>query len=301
MQASVPKKIIWLASYPKSGNTWFRLFLTALLGDDRLNINETKTDGIFSSREIFENATDIDSYELTDEEVKELMPQVFNHVATEVEKERLFIKVHDAYTLNSVKQPIIPYEATICALYFIRNPLDLVASLANHNDSSLDDAIKLMNNPIGALSKIKNHANTNKQFKQLLLSWTGHVESWTGKLPFPVMVIRYEDMLNDTLNVFTNAVKFMGIEIAREKIENALNETKFDKLQQQEKIAGFAETISKNKLFFRKGTAGNWIEELNINQVNLIINKHQITMEKYSYNSNLKKKHVKIKKVKYLQ
>src|SRR5258706_1512744 len=94
------KKIIWLASYPKSGNTWFRAFLTALLGNGDLNINQMKTDGIFSSRGIFDDATDMDSTYLLDSEVKLLLPEVFTHVISQYEKDRLFVKIHDAYTLN---------------------------------------------------------------------------------------------------------------------------------------------------------------------------------------------------------
>src|ERR1700744_765885 len=127
------KKIIWLASYPKSGNTWFRAFLTALLGDGDLNINMMKTDGIFSSRGIFDDATDMDSTYLYDDEVKQALPEVFTHVVSQYAKPRLFVKIHDAYTMSVDGTPIIPAEPTLCALYFIRNPLDVAGSFANHN------------------------------------------------------------------------------------------------------------------------------------------------------------------------
>jgi hypothetical protein len=278
-----PKKIVWLASYPKSGNTWFRAFLTALLGDGDLNINEMKTDGIFSSRAIFDNCTDMDSTELYDSEVKNLLPDVFRHQAELYRKDKLFVKIHDAYTLNTNKEAIVPAEPTLCALYFIRNPLDVVGSFANHNDSTLDEAIELMNNKKGSLAKQPRNRNVNNQFKQLMLSWSGHVESWTNDLPFPVLVIRYEDMLADTFNTFTKVVEFMSISVTAEQIEKAIEGSKFEKLQQMESKDGFAEKNRKSERFFRKGIAGNWVNELNTEQVKSIIDNHATIMERYNY------------------
>lgn len=279
----VPKKIVWLASYPKSGNTWFRTFLTALLGNGDLNINEIKTDGIFSSREIFDSCTDLDSTELRDEEVKLLQPEVFCHLASINEKERLLIKIHDAYTYNQLKTPIVPALPTLCALYFIRNPLDIVASLANHNSSTLDEAIALMNNTKGCLASQKNNKNVNNQLRQLMLDWSGHVASWTSQTAFPVEVIRYEDMLTDTLATFTRAIEFMGIETSRERILKAIEETQFHKLKALEIAGGFKEKAQKSETFFRTGRAGNWTKELTPDQAETIIAQHEGMMKKYNY------------------
>jgi hypothetical protein len=277
------KKIVWLASYPKSGNTWFRAFLTALLGDGDLNINEMKTDGIFSSRGIFDGCTDMDSTYLYDSEVKNLLPDVFKYQASQYQKDKLFIKIHDAYMLNDNGLPIVPEEPTLCALYFIRNPLDVAGSFASHNGGTIDEAIELMNNEKGSLARQSRSRNVNNQFKQLMLSWSGHVNSWSADLPFPVFVIRYEDMLADTKAVFTRAVRFMKISVTEEQIDKAIAETKFEKLQQQEGKDGFAEKNKKSKLFFRKGVAGDWVNELTPLQIKTIINEHSEVMKRYGY------------------
>lgn len=279
----IAKKIVWLASYPKSGNTWFRAFLSALLGDGELNINEMKTDGIFSSRGIFDSCTDIDSTYLRDEEIKLLQPEVFCNVAAEYEKERLFIKIHDAYTYNQREQPIVPTQPSFCALYFIRNPLDIVASLANHNGSTIEQAITLMNNPNGCLARQKNNLNINNQLRQLMFDWSGHVESWTSQKAIPVQVIRYEDMLHDPLATFTKAVEFMGIEVKQENIVKAIEETSFDKLKSQELKSGFKERNKKGNNFFRSGSAGNWTKELTEPQIENIIARHKNIMTSYNY------------------
>lgn len=118
-EKSIEPKIVWLASYPKSGNTWFRAFLTALLGDGDLNINQMRTDGIFSSRHIFDDATDMDSTYLYDSEVKQMLPDVFTHVVSQYAKPKLFVKVHDAYSINDAGIPIIPAEPTHLSLIHI--------------------------------------------------------------------------------------------------------------------------------------------------------------------------------------
>ncbi|MEI6679875.1 MAG: sulfotransferase domain-containing protein [Mariniphaga sp.] len=278
----IPKKIVWLASYPKSGNTWFRAFLSALLGDGDVDINDMKTDGIFSSRQIFDLCTDLDSTYLPDEEVKLLQPEVFNYLATITDKERLFIKVHDAYTLNQSDKPIIPVESTICALYFIRNPLDVACSFANHLSGTTDEAIAVMNNPNGMLARQKENLNVNNQFRQLLLSWSEHAESWTLQTNFPVLLIRYEDMLADTRTVFTQAARFIGISADAGQIEQAISASKFSRLKQIENDKGFKESRY-GRTFFRQGESGNWKNELHSQQVDIIISNHTKLMQLHNY------------------
>lgn len=280
--ASPSKKIIWLASYPKSGNTWFRTFLTALLNEDALDINNIKTDGIFSSRLIFDTLTDIDSTCLYDSEVKMIQPEVYNHLSSIHEKDRLFIKIHDAYTLNRAGRPIVPEEATRCAVYFIRNPLDIAGSWANHSGCTIDRSIELLNDPESVLSQPDNF-NVNVQLTQLMLSWSGHVKSWTAKLPFPVLPVRFEDMLNDGFNTFSKVISFIGLDIPDEKIEQAISATRFEQLQQKEKEGGFKEKLVGNHMFFRKGKADNWKNELNDRQIESIINCHYDAMKKFNY------------------
>ncbi len=242
-----------------------------------------KTNGIFSSRSVFDDATDMDSTYLYDSEVKELLPEVYNEAASRYPKDRLFIKIHDAYVNNPAGKPIVPSEHTLCALYFIRNPLDVVASLASHNAGSIEDALQTMNNPEGSLNSQKMNLNIRRQFKQLLLSWSGHVESWTSGLPFPVLVLRYEDMLHDTLNTFSKAAAFLGLEKSRTEIEKAIAKSSFEKLKEQENEKGFKERNSKEGSFFRSGKSGGWANELTAEQAKLIINNHRKTMEKYHY------------------
>lgn len=279
--------LVWLASYPKSGNTWFRAFLTALLGESEdLDLNGLKTNGIFSSRQIFDAFTDLDSTYLYDEEVKLLLPEVFTALSIEAEKTQ-YIKVHDAYTVNAREQPIIPSAVTRCALYIIRNPLDIAGSFANHMNSTIDHAIKLMNDPLGSLATQKNNHNTNPQLKQLMFNWSDHVKSWINQSAFPVHVIRYEDMLNDPVNTFTSAIKYIGLDCSPDNITKAIEATQFNKLQQKEKAAGFREKNHAANSFFRSGKSGNWINELTKQQAQSILDHHAEVMKQYGYDINI--------------
>lgn len=274
------QNIIWLASYPKSGNTWFRAFLSALLNDGKVAINEMKTDGIFSSRQVFDSFTDIDAENLNEEELQLLHPQVFTQVAANSRK-KLYVKIHDAYTFNTAGKPIVPTEPTQCAVYIIRNPLDIAASLANHNRQSLDAAIAALNNPDHYLNPSK--TKFLDQVPQFTGSWSYHVESWLSHPPFPVMCIRYEDLLESPVEHFTRAVAFLKLDATAAAIEKAVTASSFDKLKEQEDSVGFSEATNHQTRFFRKGHAGGWKDELSATQADNIVTAHSDVMKKFGY------------------
>ncbi|MCX6204892.1 MAG: sulfotransferase domain-containing protein [Bacteroidetes bacterium] len=279
------KKIIWLASYPKSGNTWFRVFITALLNNGIVNINDLKTNGIFSSRTIFDNYTDIDSSYLYDDEAKIVLPDIYRELALD-KKEQIFIKVHDAFICNQLEDPIIPENVSFCAIYFIRNPLDIAGSLANHLNSSLDKAVNFMCKKDACFSPQKANLNTSKQIRQYLSDWSFHVETWTTIPRFPVHVVRYEDMVTNPFDTFKGILSKIGwLEYNDIQIQLAIDASSFSALQSQEKKIGFIEKpLTSVPLFYRKGKINNWKDELTENQVTTIINTHHKVMKMYDYN-----------------
>ena len=137
--------IIWLASYPKSGNTWFRVFLTNLRGEEGgpANINKLHSAPIASARGIFDDEAGVEASDLTPDEIDRLRPEIYTHLAKQAE-ETLFMKVHDACTSNDKNLPLFPEEATAGAIYIIRNPLDVVVSFADHSGWDYDKAILRM-------------------------------------------------------------------------------------------------------------------------------------------------------------
>ena len=136
--------IFWLASYPKSGNTWFRIFLTNLLREAcaPADINDLKESPYASARAMFDEFTGIEASDLCADEIDRLRPELYRYLADHAEGP-FFMKIHDAYTLVADNQPLIPTAASTGALYFIRNPLDVAVSFAHHSGWDYDTKLPL--------------------------------------------------------------------------------------------------------------------------------------------------------------
>ena len=277
-----PNKILWLASYPKSGNTWFRAFLSALLDEGEVDINRMNSDGIFSSREIIDACADISSRDLYDDEVKLILPDVYRYYAAE-KKTLSIIKVHDNFGYNKSGTKLIPEDVTHCAIYLIRNPLDVAGSLANHMNSSIQEAVDMLNNKKAYMARQRKNLNTNIQTRQFLSDWSSHVHSWVTLPNFPVYVVRYEDMLANTFDTFKKVLDVINLPYSDEKIRKAIQASSFDILSKQESEKGFREKAPRSARFFRAGKAGNWEKELNEQQINQLMSMHNNTMKKYGY------------------
>jgi hypothetical protein len=274
--------ITWLASYPKSGNTWFRVFLTNLQGnlEEPAGINCLGATPIASTRGIFDEAAGFESSDLTTEEIDRLRPEIYEHIAANAE-DNLFMKVHDAYTWVDKAIPMFPDRATKGAIYFLRNPLDVAVSFAHHSGWDYDRTISNMANEKTAFcSKQKKLHN---QLQQKLLSWSRHVLSWVENPGFNICILKYEDMKQNPFETFEKAVKFSGLDHGTDEIQKAIDLSSFEELQRQEKENGFKEKSSPSKLFFRKGKIGSWKEELSDKQVEQIIKDHGQVMRRFGY------------------
>jgi len=276
--------IVWLASYPKSGNTWLRVFLSNYLcdGDEPVDINKLEAMGIASAHGLFEQYAGIESSELTADEIDAYRPEVYRMVAAANEDVR-FIKVHDAYTLLPDGHPLFPAQATQGAVYIIRNPLDVAVSMRHHmNDKHIDKTIARMANPMATLSASVKHGST--QFRQKLLTWSGHVRSWLdSSKTFPVLLVRYEDMQQNPHTTFAQVVDFVGLPVDDDRLAKAIRFSRFDALQQQEIEYGFREQPGSRSLFFRQGQAGGWRQVLAEAQVAQITAAHHDMMHRFGY------------------
>ena len=276
------KNIIWLASYPKSGNTWFRAFLTNLLSnsDSPANINDLTETSISSSRKIFDEYTGLSSSDLTFDEIDQMRPDVYRMQSQESD-ELLFKKVHDKYYQTDNKQALFPSDISKGVVYFIRNPLDVLVSFAYHSSKPVEKMISVISDSDYAFCD--NTDRLQNQLRQNLGSWSDHVDSWTEQSNIPVHIIRYEDMINDTLKTFSKAVEFVGFKKTELQIVKAIKKSDFSVLADQEMEDGFKEKMIKSKSFFRKGEIGDWQNYLDKNAINKIINKHSKVMLKYGY------------------
>ncbi|MBX3445555.1 MAG: sulfotransferase domain-containing protein [Parvibaculaceae bacterium] len=271
--------LIWLASYPKSGNTWMRIFLLNLLRDrdEPLDINRmgamSPTD---SSRGWYEPFARAPLEELTMAELAKLRPQGHRRIS-ELRPDPILVKTHNFF--GSWKGvPLHTASLTSGAIYIVRNPLDVVLSTQHHfGVPDIEGAIGFIANE-GAGTKL-----TGEQVPEFYRSWSGHVRSWTERPSPKILVVRYEDLVSAPEKEFGRVVRFLGIPADAAKIARAIRFASFDQLKKQESERGFIEKPDKAERFFREGKSGGWQDRLSPDQVARIVADHREQMARFNY------------------
>ena len=293
------KRTIWLASYPKSGNTWFRILLANLLAKDGkpVDINDLPHRApAASSRRPFERLLLIDSGLLTHDEIDCLRPRVYEALAFGADDDHdedepedpspvRFVLVHDAYGLTPKEEPLFAgRRGADGAILIVRDPRDVACSLAHYGHTTIDNAIAFMNS-----SERDAHSEPDRLyrlFRQRPRGWSGHAQSWLSQTDIPVHLVRYEDMKADTVGTFTQALNFAGLSASKENIRRAVAFADFSELQKQERSKGFRELPWPDRggrRFFRRGQAGAWRDELSAEQVAWIEAVHAPMMRRLGY------------------
>jgi aryl sulfotransferase len=277
-------KIWWLASYPKSGNTWLRLVLAAILSRKPSDINKLGFLGTNAgSRLAFDRIIGLESADLSLKQQIMLRPRVYEVWAAEAQRP-LCCKAHDAYDLTPAGEPLFPTAATYGAIYVVRDPRAVAVSFAYHTVDSIDRAIAQMDDPNASFS------NANwllpQQLHQRLLRWSEHVESWLSA-PFPVHLLRYEDMKADPHAAFGAVATALDLPSDRESIAAAVDATSFSHLQAQERASGFIEKPYRAAAFFREGRIDGWRETLTAEQAERIVAAHGPVMRRLGYDTTL--------------
>jgi len=276
-------RIIWLASYPKSGNTWMRILLTNYLRNttEPADINKMEGGPIASARVWFDEWAGVESSALDDALIERLRPGVYRCMARE-EQETIYMKVHDAWGCTDQGEGLFPADVTRGVVYVLRNPLDMAASCAHHWGVDIEQAVNdLCNHEFALARSIGDMAD---QLKQKLGSWSGHVRSWFDEAGLPVHLVRYEELKRDPELFFGEVVRFCGLPWDAERVRRAVAFSDFSELQRQEKANDFRERSVKSPgPFFRRGEAGSWREELPAHLVQRLIEVHGETMRRFGY------------------
>lgn len=275
-------KIYWLASYPKSGNTWMRILLTNYLrnGDSPADINSLDGGPIASARGVFDDAVGIEASDLTQDEIERYRPFVYEQLSEQA-KEPLFLKVHDAFTYTPYGYPLLSKSATAGVLYLVRNPLDVAVSFAHHSARPVETMVARMGEPDFCF--VDNPKRLHNQLRQRLLTWSGHVTSWLDEPDLRTRVVRYEDLKADTVGQFTEVVRFCGLEEDGDRIARAVEFSSFQQVQQQEQAQGFGEKMPLAESFFRRGVVGSWREALSPDLMDKLITDHRAVMTRLGY------------------
>jgi len=274
-------KIVWLASYPKSGNTWMRAFLHNLMlaapSPHDINRLDELTGGDVDPA-LYAGIAGRPAESLSVEEAIALRGRVQHSLADAAAGSR-FVKTHSAllyiYGCNTIDMGV-----TAGAIYIVRDPRDVALSFAHHLGQSPERIVDLM---------ATDNAHTDASaamMPDVIGSWSQHVESWTGNPNPGLHVVRYEDMLRDTQKTFAGVVRFLGLEVAPARLTAALRNSSFKALAEQEKRRGFRERPGQAERFFRKGVAGGWRRELDPGLARVIEQRHRVQMQRFGYLRN---------------
>ena len=272
--------IAWLASYPKSGNTWLRAFIYNLF------MQPEQPGGITEFPKYFESESDLNWYtpylgnraldSIDPDEIFALREKVHKCIAKKVANGTVYTKTHNRFgKVNG--HPLHNLTVTAGAIVVVRNPLDIVLSMADHFGRSLDDTIDSMANE-NAFSP-----GDDVNVANFLGSWSSHIASWTTQDREKILVIRYEDMLDQPMITFGRVATLLGLGDDRPRIERAVRFSSFTELRKQEMEVGFIERSPHSEYFFRAGRKNQWIEQLSTEQIALITRQHREQMERFNY------------------
>lgn len=270
-----------LASFPKSGNTWVRAFLTALVRSvDAFDINALEGP-IGSSRPFFDDALEIETSDLLPDEERRLRPLAHRAVASQ-DRESFPIKTHDAWLIApGASEPPFPREAIRAVILIVRDPRDVAPSLASYYALAIDEAIEVMSRPNFSSGTSKD--GLRPQLPQLISSWSGHTMSWLES-GLCVELVRYEDLVSRPLQTFAAVARALNCTASADQLVAAIEAVRFERLQADERRKGFRESSPNGpSVFFDTGTAGGWRRKLTAAQADRIVNDHGVVMRKLGY------------------
>ena len=270
--------ILWVASYPKSGNTWVRAFLANLILDrrDPLPLNEIGSICPGEANVVwFRPLTDRPVDELSKEEIAALRPRAQMR-AVKINQHNVLMKTHNCIG-EHFSHPMISVDATAAAIYIVRDPRDVALSATDHFGVSVDETIEFMN-------RVNAHGNPAPgRVYEVLSSWSAHVKSWTRRPLGNLHVVRYEDLLADPSREFRTIARKLGITRDKARIRRAVKHVAFKKLQAIERDLGFEERSEFSEKFIRSGKAGAWKDKLTPAQAKRIERDHGEQMARFGY------------------
>ena len=289
-----PGQFVWLASYPKSGNTWFRALLTGYLRGEPPAINDLVGDSL-ATREVFNEYVGLDSSELPP---SELLRQrvVLHRLLAKALRQPVFQKVHEAFlpvasnaTGEGGARWLFERTVSAAAIYMVRNPLDVAVSYAHHLNKPVQDAIAWMND--GDAAEGRPAGGIHPVLPAPMGTWCQHVNGWLDQREIPTHLIRYEDLAADPTATFHAALAFLDRHcpaLVERQTRNvavaaAVANAAFDRLQAQEAAEGFTAKQPTAKSFFRAGVVGNWRSVLTASQVAEIVAAHAPAMDRLGY------------------
>ena len=281
------KKIVWILSYPKSGNTFLRILLSTYF---------FSFDGVFNQKfldKIKEYPRDFFELALENSIEKELnsWDEKYRKISSN-NYDYIFLKTHLANVKVNNSSRLIKDNFTKCILYIYRDPRNIVSSLSEFFNIKIEEAIEYITKKNNIIFSDHKNLKLSKGFTPIL-DWESNFLSYEiDSENIPTMFIKYENLVNNTQSEFFKILKFLkkfiNFDIKLEKIKRILESTKFNNLIKIEKNEGFREKTKmgvkmEKSQFFSKGISRNYRELLNFDEQRQITKAFKATMEKLEY------------------
>jgi len=265
--------IFWIASYPKSGNTWLRTLISAYYysKDGIFDQSILKNIGMYPERRHFvgfdynqENVTDTTKLWIKSQE------------KINADKKIRFFKTHNVFGKVNGYDFTNKQNSAGC-VYIVRDPRNVITSLRNHYELDYETSLKWMTDPNKFIYDVERAEQYGYSDFQFISSWNMNYKSWKVQKKIPIKIIQYEYLLKETYLVFKDIIEFINKalnikeEVNIDKLKNSVNSTYFDKLKSDEKKNGFVEAVptrtSKEKIpFFYLGPDNDWKKILDKDQ-----------------------------------
>ena len=256
--------IFWIASYPKSGNTWLRALISSYYysNDGIFNQDLLKKIDQFPTKKYFD---EFDYNKKVATDTCKLWIKAQQKINVNI-KELKFFKTHNIFgKINNYD--FTDSQNSIGCLYVVRDPRNVFTSLKNHYDLNYEQSLDFMLNEKKYIYDIQ-EKNDYADF-HFLSSWSNHYKSWINNNLFKKMIIKYEDLEHDTFKTLKNLIIYINTlnqtedKVDEKKINNCIKTTNFKILKNKEKNEGFLENVYSKKSnkkidFFNLGPKNKW-------------------------------------------
>lgn len=268
----------WLASYPRSGNSWLRTLLTNYLDRRRTPVSINALRRFYTdSRRDFDECLGLSSSAMTDTELLRHLP-LYHELLSRQARDTTFARTHAAWLRVPGGAPLFPRSAGAGVVYAARNPLDVAVSFSHLFEFSIDDTIDFMARPSATFGP--RHGVT---LPVRVSTWSRHAAGWLDQRELPLCLVRYEDLLAEPVEVLGRLIAFAGLPHDPALLEWSVEHSRFERLRGQEARDGYAGRPSTAPAFFRRGRAGDWRRKLGRRQVRRIVDAHGAAMDRLGY------------------
>lgn len=274
------KKIVWIASYPRSGNTWVRFLLSNMLYPQYAPMPLNRLGNLFpgdQNRIRFETIVGRSAVDMTPDEMHAARASLQKYYTSQ--GRTMFVKTHSAFVKERKHWHINP-RYTEGAILVVRDPRDVVCSMGNHFGIDHKTAARWM----GEFDRILLDVEQPSLWCRTL-DWSNFFQSWTQRLGPRCCIVRHEDLNDQPFVEMKRILAFINQTASDEVIRNAISYSSFPRLKQLEEKEreGPVERFIKSPILFHTGGKGRWKDELDPQIAQAVVNRHERVMRHLGY------------------